>query len=355
MLTLPNKSVICIASMTPIAAASSVRRRGTSKLTRAVCAAACITLVVLAAPGAAAAKRGPALAAPVPAMKSALKCSGELKGATRDPVLLVHGTFADSTINWSWNYQEFLPGRGQIACAVDLPERGAGDIQFATQYVVYAIRSISQASGRKVAIIGHSQGGLEPRWALRWWPDLRRLVSDIVSFGSPHHGTLFTDTRCIKPGSCAASLYQMRSDSAFLRALNRGRETVSGVPFTSVWSATDQFVTPQRPAATLRGASNVGVQQICPGRYVDHASLAFDAVSFAIAVDAIDHVGPAKLSRIDRSICRQDTMPGVTRPEANAVLQQYIPELLKALKPGGPRAKAEPRLACYVRGRCGRR
>lgn len=322
-------------------------------LPRLVSTLAVLALFLAAAPTTTAA-RSPALGTPVASLEKALICNGQLRGAQRDPVLLVHGTFADSKINWSWNYQELLPGRGQTACAVDLPKRAAGDIQVATEYVVHAIRVMAKTSGRKVAIIGHSQGALEPRWALRWWPDLRRLVSDVISFGTPHHGTLYTDVRCSRPRSCAAALYQMRSDSAFLRALNRGRETVPGVAFTAVWSATDQFVTPQRRAGTLRGASNVGVQQLCPGRYVDHASMAFDAASFAIAPDAIDHEGPARLNRIDRSICQLDTMPGVTRAEANAKLMEYIPQLLAALRPGGPRTKREPRLACYVTHRCGR-
>jgi triacylglycerol lipase len=324
-------------------------------LQRILCLATCVASLAALYPSMASAASGPALRAPTAKIEKVLICRGELKGARRDPVLLIHGTFADSAINWRWNYQEFLPGRGQAACAVDLPKRAAGDIQLATEYVVHAIRVMARVSGRKVAIIGHSQGALEARWALRWWPDLRRVVSDVISFGTPHHGTLFTDTRCTKPSSCSAALYQMRSDSAFLRALNRGRETIPGVAITAVWSETDQFVTPQRRAGTVRGGTNVSVQQLCPGRYVDHASLAFDAATFAIAVDAIDHVGPARLGRIDRSICGQDTMPGVTRAEANAKLIEYIPQLLAALRPGGPRAKREPRLACYVTHRCGRR
>jgi len=314
----------------------------------------CVALTLLPGAATASAARGPRLITPAATLQHALICDQPLAGARRDPVLLVHGTFADSKINWSWNYQEVLPSRGQPACAVDLPNRAAGDIQLSSEYVVYAIRAMARESGRKVAIIGHSQGGLEPRWALRWWPDLRRLVSDVISFETPQHGTVYTDVRCVKPGSCAAVLYQMRSDSAFLRALNRGRETPRGVPFTSIWSATDQFVTPPRAKASIRGASNVGLQQLCPGRYVDHNSAVFDAVSFAVAIDSLDHDGPAQPSRIDRSVCAQDTMPGVTRAEANAKLQEYTPEILKALRPGGPRAKREPRLACYVKHRCRR-
>lgn len=322
-------------------------------ISRAVCLTACLALIAsVSATGASAAARGPALRAPTASLEKSLTCAGTLAGATRDPVLLVHGTFADAKINWSWNYFEYLPGRGQPACMVDLPRRAAGDIQFATEYVVHAIRKMARASGRRVAVIGHSQGGLEARWAVRWWPDVRALVSDVISFGTPQHGTQFSDSHCGRPNSCAAALYQMRSDSKFLRALNRGRETPRGVAFTAIWSSFDQFVTPPREAARLRGASNVGIQQVCPGRFVDHNGQAFDAVSFAIAIDALDHDGPAQLGRVDHSFCAQDTMPGVTREEANRVLLQYAPILIAALRSGGPRAKREPRLACYVVHRC---
>src|SRR5688572_26014736 len=73
--------------------------------------------------------------------REAMICNGELAGTDTEPVLLIHGTFADSDINWRWNYQKVLPQmRGQTACTVDLPDVASGDIQASTEYVVRAIR-----------------------------------------------------------------------------------------------------------------------------------------------------------------------------------------------------------------------
>ena len=52
---------------------------------------------------------------------------------------------------------------------------------------------MARKSGRDVAAIGLSQGGLNVRWALRWWPDVRRLVSDAVLFVTPNNGSAFTN------------------------------------------------------------------------------------------------------------------------------------------------------------------
>src|SRR6476646_7624743 len=186
-----------------------------------------VALAALAFPAA-------ALATPARTLERSLTCNGKLTGLKRDPVLLVHGTFADSAINWSWNYKKVLPKRGITACTVDLPNLSAGDIQVSTEYVVAAVRSIARRSGRKVALLGHSQGGLEIRWALKWWPDIRTLVSDAVLLVTPNHGALYPDNTCTAPGACAASLFQMRSSSAFLGALNAGGEAIGKVPYTAV-------------------------------------------------------------------------------------------------------------------------
>jgi triacylglycerol lipase len=279
-----------------------------------------------------------------------LSCNGSLRHAHHPPVLLVHGTFADSTINWSWNYKKTLPARGEPACTIDLPNKSAGDIQASSKEVVAAIRAVAHRSGGRIAVMGLSQGGLNIRWALRWWPDLRRLVSDVVLLAAPNNGAKFTNENCGSPGICATSLYQMRSDSIFLRALNRGPKTYPGIAFTAVSTTDDTvFVTP--PEARLAGASNIVVQDLCPGHKVDHIGLAYDGPTYAIVTDALDHRGPAKASRIDRSkACRLDTMPGTTRAQADAKVAAYQSTLAQLLGPTGPKAQGEPPLARYARG-----
>jgi triacylglycerol lipase len=291
---------------------------------------------------------GPKLSPAPSKLRHSLSCKGDLRHSERKPVLLVHGTFADSKINWSWNYKKTLPERGQPACTVDLPDLSSGDIQPTSEYVVYAIRAMAKRRGGKIDVIGLSQGGLNIRWALRWWPDLRRLVDDAVLFVTPNHGAKFTDVVCTGPGICASALYQMRSDSIFLAALNRGRDTVPGVDYTEIATSDDTiFVTPRQ--AHLDGARNIVIQHICPGHKVDHVGTAYDGPTYAFAIDALDHRGPANPNRVGPKACRRDTMPGTTRAQAEAKVNAYQSKLSVLLGPTGPKARGEPQLAPYAR------
>ena len=98
------------------------------------------------------------------------------------------------------------PRDGYDVCWVTLPDRSVGDIQVASEYVVHAVRTINARSGRKVDIVGHSQGGLEPRWALRWWPSLLSKVDDLVTLATPNHGTIVADP----PGPTCPACWQMK-------------------------------------------------------------------------------------------------------------------------------------------------
>src|SRR5262245_6859371 len=91
----------------------------------APCAALALMLLPAADAAAKAPPPGPALKTSPAALKAAWKCNGRLAKAKRDPVLLVHGTFADSDINWSWNYARTLPAAGRPACTVDLPDKSS--------------------------------------------------------------------------------------------------------------------------------------------------------------------------------------------------------------------------------------
>ena len=104
---------------------------------------------------------------PASAVKSAMVCKGNVAHARHGAILLIPGTFATAEVNWSWNWQKLLPKIGWAACTMTLPKVGAGDIQQNTQYVVSAIRMLATKSGRPIGVMGHSQGGLEARWALK--------------------------------------------------------------------------------------------------------------------------------------------------------------------------------------------
>ena len=116
---------------------------------------------------------GPALEVRAADVDAATKCSPGIAGASRAPVLLSPGTGATADENFSWNYERSLTARGIPWCGITMPGHAQGDIQVAGEYLVHAIRRIHRLSGRRVAVMGHSQGGMSMRWALRFWPDTR--------------------------------------------------------------------------------------------------------------------------------------------------------------------------------------
>jgi pimeloyl-ACP methyl ester carboxylesterase len=320
---------------------------------RIACLAACLGLITAASATAASttASTGPAITVPAAQLKAAIDCKGNLAHARKDPVLLLPGTFGWGWINWGWNYQKLLPARGWPACTLSFPANGAGDIQVAAQYVVHAIRMVTAVSGRKVFLMGHSQGGLEARWALRWWPDLRADVAGVITLAAPNGGALYTNQHCNAPSSCATSLYQMKTDSAFMRALNRGRSLTFGLPWVALSTTSDTvFVLPSE--AALAGAQNLEIQNLCPAHQVQHVNLAFDGPTSAIVLDALEHGDQVNLGQINHAVCNTVTMPGVTVALANKMLARYQTILAHDLGPDGPRAVGEPPLACYATGSC---
>src|ERR687885_626093 len=102
--------------------------------------------------------------------------------------LLVPGTTVDPRTNFGIAWIPAFEALGYPYCYVVTPHRGMDDIQVSSEHVVYAIREVYRRSGRKVDIIGHSQGGTNPRWALRWWPDTRAMVGDYIGIAPSAHG-----------------------------------------------------------------------------------------------------------------------------------------------------------------------
>ena len=101
-----------------------------------------------------------------------MRCPASFSGA-HEPVLFVHGTAGRSEDHWALGYQKILPDLGFDVCTVRLPDLALADIQTATEYVVHAVRAIAAKSGKKVDVVGYSQGGLEPRWAVKYWLDVQ--------------------------------------------------------------------------------------------------------------------------------------------------------------------------------------
>lgn len=296
---------------------------------------------------------GPEFSAPAADLAKSLTCHGDLAAGDRAPVLLVPGTMLTPKVNYDWNYGPALAARGQAYCWVELPGNAMGDIQVAGEYVANAIDEMHEKAGRKIDIVGFSQGGMVPRWALKYWPETRDAVRDVIGIDPSNHGTLDAYPICA-PG-CSPAIWQQQTGSRFLDALNDGGETYPGIDYTVVYTVTDEVVVPNlppRPSSELRtgdGAiSNIPVQQICPVHVAEHLTMgSTDPVGYAVVTDALDHDGPADASRVDRSVCAAPLMPGVdpvALPGNEARMLGQVATTLATY----PRVTAEPPLRDYA-------
>lgn len=323
-----------------------------------------LPLIVLLAPGLllagtgsaqAAGTSGPPLSVPASSLAASLTCRGDLAGAAQRPVLLVPGTTLTPSENFSWNYEKVFTAQRRPWCAVTLPRHAMGNIAVAAEYVVHAIRTMRARADRRISVVGFSQGGMVPRWALKYWPDTRAMVVDMIGLDPSNHGTLDAYPACAI-GGCAPAIWQQQTGSRFLRALNAGAETWAGISYTQVYTATDEVVVPNvGPRASSRldtGAgrrANVSVQSICPVHVSEHLSMGTsDPVGYALVIDALTHAGPASAARISRTVCLRDVFPGIDRVTYPAHMAQVIAtageQLLLARK-----VPAEPALPAYAR------
>ena len=131
---------------------------------------------------------GPKLTVSQADLEAAFRCPIDPTNATKTPVMFVTGTGATGDQGYLIGQSAF-EHYGHPVCYMNFPDFTTADIQVSVEYLVYGLRREYKMAGRKVAVIGISQGGLLPRFALTYWPDLRKKVSDVVAAAGTQHGT----------------------------------------------------------------------------------------------------------------------------------------------------------------------
>jgi triacylglycerol lipase len=118
-----------------------------------------------------------------------------------------------------------------------------------------------------------------------------------------------------------------------------------------VRSATDETVQPTtgpHPTSALRGATNVMIQDVCPGRQVTHIGTALDSVTFALFDDAVTYRGPARVSRLPADVCSHPYAPGLDE-QATANIISAAATLTASRGTDEPRVKREPSVRAWMR------
>jgi triacylglycerol esterase/lipase EstA (alpha/beta hydrolase family) len=225
------------------------------------------------------------------------------------PVILVHGTFADMSDSWqalspllaNHGYCVFALNYGSYEGSGEVGIYATGDIaQSAEQLGGFVTRVLSATGASKVDLVGHSQGGMMPRYYMRFLGG-SQYVHTLVGLSPSNHGTtldgLFTLANLLGAGSffgfhCPAC-EQQETGSAFLATLNAGKETVAGVQYTVIQSDKDEVVTPYASAfLSGRNVTNILLQNQCILDQGEHLSMPYDHIADADVLNALDPAHP---------------------------------------------------------------
>jgi triacylglycerol esterase/lipase EstA (alpha/beta hydrolase family) len=225
------------------------------------------------------------------------------------PVVLVHGTFADRSNSWQ-AISPLLHNRGYCVFALNYGSHngsgalgiyGVGDIaQSAAQLDAFVDEVLAATGAAEVDLVGHSQGGMMPRYYLKNLGGAAE-VHTLVGLSPSNHGTtlngLFT-LGSFFPGSnslfgnCPAC-EQQQAGSTFITQLNSGGETVPGVSYTVIQTRYDQVVTPYTSAfLSGPGVTNILLQDQCVLDLGDHLSMPYDHIAAADVLTALDPANP---------------------------------------------------------------
>ena len=318
---------------------------------RAARLAICSVLLATLGGAATAAASGPRLTVSTAKLRAAVKCEPGVAHATRTPLMLVTGTGVTGD-QFNEIAKPALERYGHPACYVNYPDSTTADIQVAVEYLVYGLRREYRLAQRKIAVFGISQGGLLPRFALLYWPDLRRKVGDVLAAAGVQHGTTVGRGDCTAQAPCAPAIWQQLAGSNLIRAIDaQPDETPGRVSYTTVRSLTDETVQPQtgsRPASGLEGASNIVIQDICPGRATTHVGTTADSVTFAALVDAVSHRGAgrrgaARSSRLPSDVCDHPYATGLDE-DATSTFLGVSGGLVLSQIGAAPTVAAEPKV-----------
>ncbi|KAF2166108.1 hypothetical protein M409DRAFT_55451 [Zasmidium cellare ATCC 36951] len=281
------------------------------------------------------------------------------------PVIFVPGTGVRAGQTWAPTYGKLFK-QNKIADAVylNLPSENLDDIQASAEYIAYAVNYISSISGRNVSTISWSSGSVSGQWALKYWPSIRKRLSNKISFSPDYHGTIFAQLLCpgfVTPGSDPA-VCQQNYNSTFIRTLRNNGGDSAYVPTTNIYTIFDEIVEPQQdPNASGAlldargvGVSNTEIQSVCtaflPGGtlYNSHEGVIYNALGYALVIDALTNGGPGRVSRVNATFqCSQFATPGLSLADIFAT-EALIPIAAFQIIAFLPKSATEPPIKGYA-------
>jgi triacylglycerol esterase/lipase EstA (alpha/beta hydrolase family) len=219
------------------------------------------------------------------------------------PVVLVHGLGATASENWHF-FAPYLAAQGYCVYGFTYGQSpmwpGRGGVapmeNSAAQLSTFVDDVLATTGAKKVDIVGHSEGGIMPRYYLKFLGGAAK-VAHFVAWAPPNHGTNInglTDLRQFWPGfdgqmaGYCGSCPEFMPGSAFLQKLNAGGDTVGDVEYTVLTTRYDWIVTPTE-TSYLHGphVHNILIQDVNPDAFPEHVAMAWDPTTFALTLKAL--------------------------------------------------------------------
>ncbi len=258
------------------------------------------------------------------------------------PVVLVHGTFANENFSWqtlapmlsdagycvfglNYGATGWTTDSGDHIFGVDSVQNSAAELAaFVKKVVLPDTVEPDGVHATKVDIVGHSQGGMMPRYMIErtgsaTFPGLgdASYVHMLVGLAPSNHGAdadglvpifenLFgPDTWTFPESEGCGACGEQEAGNPFLTALN-AKETASGVLSYVIESEYDEVVTPapnaltatlgEWPSAYLHGPAdqvlNVRLQDQCPTDMTEHIGIIYDPVALQDVMNALTNNAP---------------------------------------------------------------
>ncbi|MGP9021680.1 esterase/lipase family protein [Streptomyces sp. BR1] len=233
------------------------------------------------------------------------------------PVVLVHGTFGNSVDNWL-ALAPYLVQRGYCVFSLDYGQlpgvplfNGLGPIEKSAGQLDGFVDKVLAATGApKADLVGHSQGGMMPRWYLKFLGGADK-VNTLVGIAPDNHGTTLDGLTALLPyfpgagdllKATTPGLADQIAGSPFLTKLNEGGDTVPGVHYTVISSKFDEVVTPYR-SQFLNGpdVNNVLIQDKCVLDLSEHVAMGLvDRITYHEVGNALDpaHATPTTCASV---------------------------------------------------------
>lgn len=224
----------------------------------------------------------------------ALALAKPAQAATKDPVIIVAGTFVGEGL--ASVYYAPLAARmradGYRVYIFGLPRSGLGDARdSAASLNGYADSVRSSTGASKVDLVAHSQGAMISRYYIKYLGGSGE-VDSLISLGGVQYGTGVANVaKLLGLGTCAGVIacQQMSIGSSFLNDLNAGDDTIGNVHYTNIVSSTDGVIIPYTNGYLHNDGNNVNVnvRSTCRLRYVAHIGLPLDGAVYSGIQDAL--------------------------------------------------------------------